>query len=87
MFTMQQNYGMSSWKVASYKTDTQHPSDEEQDDINSLSKTFKLGKEYQLKIIRQNKAKIVILDKLDQFSSLIMYDWVIFISPSGIQGA
>ena len=63
---------MSSWKVASYKTDPQHPSDEEQDDINSLSKTFKLGKEYQLKIIRQNKGKIVILDKLDQFSSLIM---------------
>ena len=63
---------MSSWKVASYKTDTQHPSEEEQDDFNSLSKTSKLGKEYQLKIIRQNKARMVILDTLDQSSSLIM---------------
>ena len=63
---------MSSWKVATYKTDTRHPSEEEQDDFNSLSKTSKLGKEYQLKIIRQTKARIVILDTLDQFSSLIM---------------
>ena len=63
---------MSSWKVASYKTDTQHPSEEEQDDFNSLSKASKLGKEYQLKIIRQNKARIVILDTLDTFFSLVM---------------
>ena len=63
---------MSSWKVSSYETDTQHSSEEEQDDFNSLSKTSKLGKEYQLKIIRQNKARMVILDTLDQSSSLIM---------------
>ena len=63
---------MSSWKVASYKTDTQHPSEEEHDYFNSLSKTSKLGKEYQLKITGQNKARVVILDTLGTFSSLVM---------------
>ena len=63
---------MSSWKVASCKTDTQHPSEQGHDDFNSLSKTSKLGKEYQLKIIGQNQARIVILDTLDTFSSLVM---------------
>ena len=42
---------MSSWKVASYETDTQHPSEEEQDDLNSISRAFKLEKGYQLKIV------------------------------------
>ena len=43
---------MSYWKVRSYLTETQHLSEEEQDDFNSLSKTSKLGKE--LKIPAQN---------------------------------
>ena len=54
----------------------QHLSEEELD-FNDFWKTSKLGKEYQLKIIRQDKARIVNFDTLDQFSSLIMQDWVI----------
>ena len=42
--------------------------------------------EYMLKIIvRQDKARRVILDILDQPSSLTTQDWVIFIFPSEIQ--
>ena len=58
----------------------QHLSEEELD-FNDFWKTSKLGKEYQLKIIRQDKARIVNFDTLDQFSSLIMQDWVIWFLP------
>ena len=46
-----------------------------------LSKASKLGKEYKLKIVRQDKARTVILDILNQLSSLTTQDSVIFSSP------